>query len=119
MQRVAGRGAAGDDVDARTDAQRRSHRRAGVQHAGAAEGGGAVALQLLARRRARGTAATGVGSSAVVATAGRERPRAVACSAAAHLGRRQRGCADSISAAVPATSGDEKLVPTLTSKLSV
>ena len=85
----------------------------GVEHAGAAGRGRAVALVLVdaGGRRDAG------GMPAVPPVVGNG--RALDCSLALTCAGVSDGFAESISATVPATSGAEKLVPSEVSKLSV
>ena len=99
---------------------RGEHRRAGIEHAGAAGRDRAIALELvdrLAGRREPRRRHTGVAAPGLPPVVGNG--RAVACSSARTCAGVSAGCADSISATVPATSGAEKLVPTDVLKLSV
>ena len=89
------------------------HRGVGVEHAGAAGRGRAVALELVACRSA--VQRRDVPALPPVVGNG----RALACSFALTCAGVSDGCTDSISATVPATSGAEKLVPSEASKLSV
>ncbi len=76
-----------------------------VEHAGAAGGGGAVALVLVDA----GVGAMHCGVPALPPVVGKA--RAVACSSERTCAGVSDGLTESIRAAVPATSGAEKLVP--------
>ena len=85
----------------------------GVEHAGAARRRRAVALELV-DAGGRRTHATVPAVPPVVGNG-----RALDCSFALTCAGVSDGFAESMSAAVPATSGAEKLVPSEASKLSV
>ena len=92
--------------------RRRRHRRRRVEHAGAAGGGGAVALDLVA-------CWSGARQAGRAGAPRREGARRRAAASAAPRRATDPGRTDSISAAVPATSGAEKLVPSVALKASV
>ena len=115
-------GATGTRGDMRLQAQRRDHRRTGVQHAGAAGRGGAVALQLIDRRGpvVLGHRALGqrVDFPGVARRTSGTLARWIATGSRTADGD-NAGCAENIKATVPATNGAEKLVPTDALKASV